>query len=176
MNDSRLISTLNESRVARATAFPVSTVGGTFHALHRGHKEYLEIALAISDFVHVSVTSDRYAATLKSYEVQPFDVRCKEIGSFLASVSAGERFVLHKLDSEGELREFIFKTCLDVAVIEPRYLDLFQELNALRRASDMNEYCILLKPRSRVGGVEVSSTTLQALWTEARAESALRPR
>jgi cytidyltransferase-like protein len=168
MKDSPHTSTLSDPMIKNAAAFPVSTVGGTFHALHRGHKEYLKIALEISDFVYVSVTSDHYAASLKSYEVQPFDVRCKEIGSFLASVGADERFVLHKLESEDELREFVFKTCLDVAVIEPRYLDLFQELNAFRRVSGADEYCILLKPRSRVGGVEVSSTKLQALWAEAR--------
>jgi len=168
MKDPPHISAFSDSTTRNAAAFPVSTVGGTFHALHRGHKEYLKIALAISDFVHVSVTSDRYAANLKSYEVQPFDVRCKEIGSFLASVGAGERFVLHRLESEGELREFVLKTRLDVAVIEARYLKLFQELNSFRRASGVKEYCILLKPRSRVAGVEVSSTTLQALWAEAR--------
>jgi cytidyltransferase-like protein len=144
-------------------AFPVSTVGGTFNTLHAGHIEYLTIALAISDFVHISLTSDSYAAALKSYEVRPFDVRWKEIESFIASVGAIDRFALHRLDSGEQLADFVLGTCLNVAVVEPYYLDMFQELNVRRRALSESEYCILLKPRTRVSGVEVSSTAIQEL-------------
>jgi pantetheine-phosphate adenylyltransferase len=141
--------------------FPVSTVGGTFNTLHLGHVDYLKIALAISDIVHISMTSDRYAAALKSYEVRPFDVRLKELKSFLESMEAINRTMVHCLESRRHLTTFIMEAEFNVAVVEPRYFKLFQKLNDRRKTLNLQEYCILLKPRTRLGGVEISSTALQ---------------
>lgn len=140
----------------------MATAGGTFNTFHEGHKEYLKIALGISDVVHISVTSDEFARSLKSYHVRPYDVRCKELEVFLDSMGAGERCEFHELSCDAELAKFVIETPLDVAVVEPRYLARFQELNQRRRERDQREYCILLKPRTRVDGAELSSTSLQS--------------
>jgi len=152
-----------DSPHAAPRPFSAATAGGTFNTFHLGHKEYLRIALGISDIVHISVTSDEFARSLKSYHVRPYDVRCKELEAFLDSLGAAERCVFHELSSEAELARFVIENPLDVAVVEPRYFARFQELNQQRRELDRREYCILLKPRTRAGGTELSSTSLQIM-------------
>ena len=54
------------SRPAASRPFSAATAGGTFNTFHEGHQEYLRIALGLSDVVHISVTSDEFARSLKS--------------------------------------------------------------------------------------------------------------
>ena len=152
-----------EYRQDRAGKLPfhIATIGGTFQAMHLGHRQYLKLALRLADIVHISLTSDHYASTLKNYPVASFDVRCKEIQSFLASIGVRDRTRIHELSSSDQLKKFMITTVLDVALVEPQYLDLFQSFNRLRSQLKMDEYCIVLKPRTKVDGLDISSTALQ---------------
>lgn len=142
--------------------FRTGTIGGTFQAMHLGHKQYLSLALRLADTVHISLTSDRYASTHKEYPVASFDVRSKEIRSFLASIGITDRTIIHELSSFDQLEKFMTTTAaLDVALVEPQYLDLFQSFNCIRSQSKMDEFCIVLKPRTKVDGLDISSTALQ---------------
>ena len=98
-------------------------------------------------------------------------MRCKELEVFLDSMGAVERCECHELSSEAELAKFVIENSLDVAVVEPRYFARFQELNQRRRDEGRPEYCILLKPRTRVGGAEVSSTSLEIRRTQTSGRS-----
>src|ERR1700730_6805024 len=64
-----------EYRQDRAGKLPfhIATIGGTFQAMHLGHRQYLKLALRLADIVHISLTSDHYASTLKNYPVASFD-------------------------------------------------------------------------------------------------------
>lgn len=158
-------------QLAASRPFSAATAGGTFNTFHEGHREYLRIALGISDVVHISVTSDEFARSLKSYHVRPYDVRCKELEVFLDSMGAAGRCEFHELSSEAELARFVIENPLDVAVVEPRYFARFQELNHQRRDAGRPEYCILLKPRTRIDGAEVSSTSLEIRRTQTSGRS-----
>jgi cytidyltransferase-like protein len=142
--------------------FRVATIGGTFQAMHLGHRQYLRLALKLADTVHLSLTSGRYASTFKDYPVTPFDVRRKEIKSFLTSIGASDRTKIHELTCLDQLKELMLTTVLDVALVEPQYLELFQTFNRLRSDLKLDEYCILLKPRTKVDGLDISSTALHA--------------
>jgi cytidyltransferase-like protein len=141
--------------------FRTATVGGTFQAMHLGHRRYLELTLSLAKTVHISLTSDRYASALKDYPVAPFDVRHKEVQSFLDSIGASNRAEIHELKSMDQLQDFVLTSPLDVAVVELQYLELFQTFNRLRSGRGMDEYCIVLKPRTKVDGFDISSTALQ---------------
>jgi cytidyltransferase-like protein len=141
--------------------FRTGTIGGTFQAMHLGHRQYLSLALRLADTIHIFLTSDRYASTHKEYPVASFDVRSKEIWSFLASIGITDRIIIHELSSFDQLEKFMTTTALDVALVEPQYLDLFQSFNCIRSQSKMDEFCIVLKPRTKVDGLDISSTALQ---------------
>jgi len=141
--------------------FRTATIGGTFQAMHLGHKQYLSLALRLADTVHIFLTSDRYASTHKKYPVASFDVRSKEIRSFLTSIGIRDRTIVHELSSSDQLKKFMTTAALDVALVEPQYLDLFQSFNCIRSQLKMEEFCIVLKPRTKVDGLDISSTALQ---------------
>src|SRR5215467_6188254 len=104
--------------------FRTATIGGTFQAMHLGHRQYLSLALRLADIVHIFLTSDHYASTHKKYPVASFDVRSKEIRSFLTSIGIIDRTIIHELSSSDQLEEFMTTTALDVALVEPQYLNL----------------------------------------------------
>jgi cytidyltransferase-like protein len=164
-----------EGDEAGAPPFHVATTGGTFQAMHLGHRQYLELALRLADTVHISLTSDHYASTFKDYQVMPFDIRCKEIKSFLTSIGASDRIRIHELNSLDQLKEFMLTTVLDVALVEPQYLELFQSFNRLRSDLKMDEYCIVLKPRTKVDGLDISSTALHASPARSERKTATVP-
>lgn len=142
--------------------FRTATIGGTFQAMHLGHRQYLSLALRLANTVHIFLTSDRYASTHKNYPVASFDVRSKEIRSFLVSIGIMDRIIIHELSSSDQLEKFMTTTTdLDAALVEPQYLNLFQSFNSIRSQFKMNEFCIVLKPRTKVDGLDISSTALQ---------------
>jgi cytidyltransferase-like protein len=141
--------------------FDTATVGGTFHAMHIGHKRYLEIAFGVAHWVYIHITADEFANALKPYTVKPFDVRRKQIEDVLEECGWRHRAEIRTLESNGDLRCFCLNTDLSIAVVEPAYLEQFRHLNAERRSKGLEEYCILLKPRTRIAGdLDLSSRAL----------------
>src|ERR1700733_15133536 len=66
--------------------FETATVGGTFHAMHIGHKRYLEIAFAIARWVYIHITNDEFANSLKPYRVKPYDIRHRQMEGILTEL------------------------------------------------------------------------------------------
>lgn len=142
--------------------FETATIGGTFHAMHIGHKQYIEIAFGIAHWVYIHITADAFARSLKRYEVKPYHVRRTQVEQFLKEAKWEHRAEVRSLDSEEQLQVFCLTADLSVAVVEPRYLDLFRGFNAARRERGLDDFYILLKPRTRVGGGrEISSEALE---------------
>jgi cytidyltransferase-like protein len=141
--------------------FKIATVGGTFQALHEGHKRYLVIALAVAERVHIWITSDEYARYTKPYDVLPYPERKARVEQFLRDTNVIHRTVVHELASVRTLAEFVTRSEVDVAVVEPRYLAPFQRLSDRCRAKRGAELAILVKPRTRLGEEELSSTALE---------------
>lgn len=142
--------------------FSTATVGGTFDALHAGHERYLEIGCSLAYNVHVHLTSDEFAAVLKSYPVKPFEVRRSQLLAFFEKRACADRVEIHALHSNDELRAFAIAERVGVAVVEPAYVTLFLEINRQRRALGIAELCLLIKPRSEDADGELSSTRIAA--------------
>jgi len=64
--------------------FRVVGVGGTFDELHKGHRRLLEKAFEIGDLVWIGLSTDEFAKKLqKNHEVDPYEIREKELRCFL---------------------------------------------------------------------------------------------
>lgn len=138
-------------RGADSIPFEVTTIGGTFNAMHIGHRRYIEIAFGVAHWVYIHLTSDELARAIKPYRVKHFAERQKQIEQFLEEAGWRHRAEIRVLQSDHQLRAFCLTTDLSIAVVEPAYLDQFKGMNEARRALGSEEYCILVKPRTRTG-------------------------
>ena len=122
----------------------------------------IEIAFAVAHWVYIHITSNQLAAALKSYPVKPYDIRRKQIEEFLGELGWRHRAVFRCLESNEQLDQFCVTTDLSIAIVEPRYLGQFETLNKERHASGLEEFCILIKPRTKVGsGIDISSSEIE---------------
>jgi pantetheine-phosphate adenylyltransferase len=70
------------SRSARP--YKLVALGGTFDALHAGHRQLFSKAFKLGDVVLIGVTSDRLVTTLhKKHRVRPFSGRVRDLNSYL---------------------------------------------------------------------------------------------
>lgn len=142
--------------------FETATVGGTFHAMHIGHERYIEIGFGIAEKVYVHVTSDEYAKRLKNYSVKPYKIRLAQVQEFLDRMGWSSRSIIQELNSENTLRNFCMSSDFSVAVVEPKYFEFFKEMNLKRKQKELEQFCILLKPRTVVSSnIEISSAMLE---------------
>jgi phosphopantetheine adenylyltransferase len=131
--------------------------------MHIGHKRYLEIAFTVAHWVYIHITTDEFANSLKPYTVKPCDIRRKQIEDVLDECGWRHRAEIRTLESNERLRCFCLNTDLSIAVVEPAYFEQFRELNRERRSKGLEEYCILVKPRTRIAGdLDISSRALNA--------------
>ena len=67
-------------------------VGGTFDELHKGHRTLLMEAFRIGDRVLVGLSSDEFAQKMgKPHKTALYNVRLKELQTFLAKLKVAER-------------------------------------------------------------------------------------
>lgn len=129
--------------------------------MHLGHRRYLDIIFLIAETVHVSVTSNHFAARLKMYSVKPDSVRQRAIEDYAESRGWRDRLILHLIDDESEISSITMLPNLDIAIVEPKYVDLFQRLNIARGDHGLTPFCTLVKPRTKINGRDLSSTSLE---------------
>jgi cytidyltransferase-like protein len=142
--------------------FSKVTMGGTFNAFHVGHQRYLEIGCRIARQVVVHVTTDAFATVLKPYRIRPYSERAERVIAFIKQKGFSERVEIRPLDSNEQVRDFCLDSLPSVAVVEPAYLALFQDINIELRLRKLDEMCILIKPRTVISGVELSSRNVEA--------------
>jgi cytidyltransferase-like protein len=145
--------------VSDVVRFRLCSAGGTFQGLHLGHRRYLQLGLAMSVKLHVFVATDSYVRQLKTYDPQPYGEREEAVRGFLDSVAAVSRYVIEPLKSDSQLEEWVMETGeLDCAVVETAYVNAFLRLNERRRAEQLDELYLMVKPRTRLGGEDLSAT------------------
>jgi len=143
-----------------APSFRLATVGGTFNVFHGGHAEYLALALAHARRILVWITSDELAARLKTCPVRPFAIRAESVDGYLRGTTSPVRYEIRPLESELDLEWLVFAEDVDLAVVEPAYLARFKELNLRRERVGVARYDVVLKERTRLGDLELTSTRL----------------
>lgn len=78
--------------------FPAVCLGGTFDALHRGHRALIGEAFEVGDRVFIGVTSDALAAARRTRPVRPFVAREAAVREWLAIRGLDGRAVVAAID------------------------------------------------------------------------------
>lgn len=154
----------------RTTSYPkrIATIGGTFDALHKGHKSYIELAFEFADEVILYLTAPDYVSWRKSYQISPLEQRARRIRDFAASRGWGDQLKIREHKTRDDflhdfLQEFTSDDIRYIAVISPEYYNRFIEINAERERRGLDGVLLMVKPRYRerqANGelVELSST------------------
>jgi len=149
----------------------IATIGGTFGILHEGHKEYIQLAFEYVDRVLIYVNSDEYTNGKKHYSVHPFEHRVDQLKAFIKQIGCENRCEIHRLNNLKELETDYLETedlkeKIYMAIVSPEYYDFFLRLNNAREARGMNSILILVKPRKRDNGNDISSSLIRHLKGE----------
>jgi len=134
-------------------------IGGTFHAFHKGHAEYIDLAFKFSDKVNLLITSDEFAKVCKPYKVKSFNDRKKQLLEFLIKNKYIDRCKIIEINSEDEIVNFCLNNEISLSVVIPEYYPLFERINRLRECQGLSGLLILVKQRTlNNNGFDINST------------------
>lgn len=127
----------------------VACIGGTFDALHAGHKNYIRLAFKHADYVIIHLSSDCYAQKRKRYYVRSFETRTKRLRDFLTRIGIQQNhYELKKIDSQDELENALVYTNAQYAVIVREYEYMFQQINQKRLEQGKERISLIIKRRA----------------------------
>lgn len=141
--------------------FELANIGGTFAALHEGHKEYIEVAFLLAKRVQIIVNDTGFAQTSRKYAVPPLNTRLQQLNVFLAERQYSERvdISIHPRDY-GEFEAWL-NPKLDCVVVSDELYANAEKINRERILKKLPSYHIHIKPRvSDVNDNELTSTKL----------------
>ncbi len=122
--------------------FKKVVVGGTFDALHRGHKKIIETALSIGESVVIGLTSDEFANRFRSTLVPSYDKRRTRVEEFLKQfkkqyqiVSINDSYGVATIDEE-----------IDCIVASEETLLRAEEINTIRFKKNLPKLIIVVVP------------------------------
>lgn len=72
--------------------------GGTFDYLHEGHKAFLRFMLGLSDKVLLGLTSDSYTKEKTKNFIESYDVRKKDLETFLVQEQVADKVIIEPID------------------------------------------------------------------------------
>ncbi len=154
-------------------------IGGTFDALHKGHKEYIRMAFEISKNALIYVSSDGFANKNKKYKILPYEFRKQRIQQFIDELceQLGKKieYSIRPLPSRRHLGKDLSNknddgSKITHALVTSEYYDLFLEFNRLRKKRKLKEIRIVTKPRSRTSdNMDISSSNIRQGYVHDRA-------
>jgi cytidyltransferase-like protein len=149
----------------------IVTVGGTFDTLHQGHKEYIKLAFEFSDYVIIYISTNEYLNSKKTgrknYQVRPYEERYNKLAEFVKEIGCENKCEIRRHNHEDDfktayLNEFTQRDVIYMSMISPDYYDRFREVNRLRENNGMNGILLIIKPRYRVGNIDLSSSSIRS--------------
>lgn len=149
------------------TGESLTTIGGTFDALHTGHKAYIRRAFDYAEQVLIYIASDLLAQKLKNYKSLPYELRKKRVLTYLKELCVQDRATICKLDECDQLKyDFVDNQSLahrlSMAIIGPEYYDYFREINARRLERGLAPVDLVVKERIRNGdNMDLSSSAIR---------------
>jgi len=112
--------------------FPEVAVGGTFDALHRGHKILLRTAFRAGDRVLIGLSRNGFVRRLrKSHHVDPYPRRKRELVHFLRKEGLADRFEIVPLDDP--YGPTIVDSSVDAVIVSRMTKKTADKINTIRR-------------------------------------------
>ncbi|MGQ4892608.1 MAG: pantetheine-phosphate adenylyltransferase [Candidatus Njordarchaeia archaeon] len=143
-----------------------TVVGGTFDRLHIAHKGLITLSTEISEHPHICIMSDTWirSKSLSSF-IEPYEVRYRNIVSFLRSTGNFHKSIISKIDDPYSYAlDGKYAKILDSIVIsnEEKVVSRTMELNEMRLEKGLEPLTILKMPIIRdVKGKPYSSTRIR---------------
>jgi cytidyltransferase-like protein len=152
---------LQDAEELPTRAFRQASIGGTFNALHDGHRKYIRTALQLADDVHVFIADDDYARERKPYKPYSLAKRLGALRAYTRALHCSERIITQVLRRVEDIETYVRASRdLDVVVTERDYFDWFDEWNEYRKKDGRRYYNILCKERTTVLGANLTSSML----------------
>ena len=132
----------------------IVTIGGTFGALHDGHRDYIRLAFEYADRILIYVNSNDYTNGKKHYNVLSFESRVERIQCFIRDIRCEKPYEIRCLHSLEQL-EFDYlenaelKDKIYMAIVSPDYYDFFLRINLTRETRGMKSFLVLVKLRMK---------------------------
>jgi len=145
--------------MATDSKFECCLVGGTFDRFHSGHKLLLSVAISRSKSVEIHVVNDTLASK-KSNLIQSYEVRSNNILDWLNQKShhGVKIFTLNDAFGPAPVHEKA-----DAIVATPETTGNCDEINRMRKSSDLGELSILEVPHMiDYSGAIISSTRIRS--------------
>lgn len=144
-------------------------IGGTFNAMHQGHKEYIKLAFEFADEVIVMLATDKYAQSAKKYPVFSYEIRKARLESYISEVNGFKPHRIEEMNSECDLIHFCTENDISMAVIIPDYYSLFQRINLIRKDENKPPLLLIVKERTTTPeGFGLSSTLINNLVAQSQ--------
>jgi len=120
----------------RHGAYQIVAMGGTFDALHNGHKELLRKAFAVGRNVMIGITSDDFARSLhKPHKVDPYSKRRTDLERLLQRWKVLPRAKIVPLhDRYGPT---VDGSKIDALIVSRRTIKTAYEINAERKVKGL---------------------------------------
>ncbi len=131
-------------------AYTIACIGGTFDALHAGHKEYIQMAFAAADFVLIYLASNRCVQREKKYDVRSYRDRCQRLKNYLTESNiAPARYQIRQIKSSNQLENELAEENVHKAIVVAEYVDMITRINERRRTNNLRPIQMILKERTR---------------------------
>ena len=139
-------------------------VGGTFDILHAGHHQLLQTALDSGDHLTIGLTTDDYANEKRDRIVNSFEIRRKNLESWLEEHISLENINIVPLSEEWGPPAL--SSSFHIIVVTPDSQPVAIRLNKHRKASSMPELKIIVTPLVLDSeGNPISSTNISSFNT-----------
>lgn len=124
--------------------YNVVACGGTFDHFHKGHREFLRLAVSSSNKILLGITSDFYIKNSIKNGIEPFVFRRKCVSDFLKSENAKEKAEFFPLDDL--YGSTLDKNCkIEALVVSENTLEGGKLINIARRKIKLPALPIIIK-------------------------------
>jgi cytidyltransferase-like protein len=135
-------TTVTRAQTRPRHKFKVVAMGGTFDALHRGHRKLLKEASEVGREVVIGVTSDVFVRRLhKPHKVDSYNTRKRDLERILSRWKLLPRTKIVPLDDR--FGPAITSSRIQALVVSKRTMKAGHEINRIRRAKGLTPLTIV---------------------------------
>lgn len=143
-------------------AFKRGLIFGTFDRLHEGHIDYMKLAFSLAAKVEIALMSNEASQPKKAYKVTAYTERKKAIEDLCQKNQwSKNRYRVFPFDRQVLCRRMMKQPLVDVVITGYEYLDYTYDMFKERENQGQEQFTIVVKPRLKVKGKEITSTSIQ---------------
>ncbi|MFX0047570.1 MAG: pantetheine-phosphate adenylyltransferase [Candidatus Hermodarchaeota archaeon] len=138
-------------------------MGGTFDHLHDGHKYLLKIALNISNFVEIGLTTQELLKNKKAAsKLEDYDTREKNLKNFISLITDLNRVNIVEIKNWDDMAKYSQDPDYEGLIVSQETYSNAVKLNELREEKGLNPIIIIVIPLLKdENNNKISSTAIR---------------